>query len=88
MLPATSVLISEQYPRHKYQRPCRRCIGGIWEPGFKKDLRAAKFYLTKNVWVKALVKSQVTLLCILLKSESWNDSRKFQVTWKPSLKPT
>ena len=28
MLPATCVLISEQYPR-----PCRRCIGGIWEPG-------------------------------------------------------
>ena len=23
-----------------------------------------------------------------LKSESWNDSRKFQETWKPSLKPT
>ena len=32
MLPVTSVLISEKYPR-QYQRPCRRCIGGIWEPG-------------------------------------------------------
>ena len=31
MLPGTSVLISEQYPRH-YRRPCRRCIVGIWEP--------------------------------------------------------
>ena len=33
MLPATSVLISEQY-----QRPCRGCIGGIWEPGLTEQL--------------------------------------------------
>ena len=32
MLAATSVFISEQYLR-QYRRPCRRCIGGIWEPG-------------------------------------------------------
>ena len=31
------VLISEQYPR-QYRRPCRRCIGGILEPGFKDIL--------------------------------------------------
>ena len=35
-----------------------------------------------------LRKTQETLLCISLKSESWNDSRKFQTTWKPSSKPT
>ena len=51
-------------------------------------VEAAKVYVTKNACVKTSVKSQVTLLCISLKSESWNDSRKFQVTWKPSLKPT
>ena len=45
--------------------------------------KTAKFYLTKNVGVNAHVKSQVPLLCISLKLESWNDSRKFQVTWKP-----
>ena len=37
MLPATSVLISEQYPR-QYQRPCRRCIGGVREPGFTETI--------------------------------------------------
>ena len=42
--------------------------------------RAAKFYSPKNACVKASVKSQVILLCISLKSESSNDSRKFQVT--------
>ena len=31
-LPATSVLISEHYPR-QYRRPCHRCIRGMWEPG-------------------------------------------------------
>ena len=36
----------------------------------EQDLRAAKFYLTKNVCVKASVKSQVTLLWISLKSQS------------------
>ena len=30
MLPATSILISEQYPG-QYRRPCRRCNGRIWD---------------------------------------------------------
>ena len=34
MLPATSVLILQQYPR-QYWRPCRRCISSIWEPGLR-----------------------------------------------------
>ena len=33
-------------------------------------VEAAKVYLTKSACVKASVKSQVTLLCISLKSES------------------
>ena len=45
--------------------------------------KTAKFYLTKNACVNAHVKSQVPLLCISLKLDSWNDSRKSQVTWKP-----
>jgi len=33
-LPAAFVLILKQYSR-QYRRPCRRCIGGIWEPGLR-----------------------------------------------------
>ena len=39
--PATSVLLSEQYPR-QYRRPWRRCITGIWEPGFLTMCQARK----------------------------------------------
>ena len=35
MLAATSVLISEPYPR-QYRRPCLSCIGGIYKPGLAK----------------------------------------------------
>ena len=38
--------------------------------------RAAKFYFTTDTCVKTEVKSQVIILRISLKSESWNDSGK------------
>ena len=38
--------------------------------------RAAKFYFTKDTSVKTKVKSQVIILRISLKSESWDDSGK------------
>ena len=51
MLPATSILITEQYPR-QYRRPCCRCIGGIWKPGFKGIQESLEFWISKSrYWI-------------------------------------
>ena len=61
----TKRTVSEMFFRLKYS-----FINSELLVVFTLGLRAAKFYLTKNSWLKAEVKSQLTLLCISLKSES------------------
>ena len=78
MLPATSVLISEQYPR-QYRRPCRRCIGGIWEPGLRQEENKKYVLLGLTVisFVQYLWSKTNTFITDTWDTINWRDTTHF-----------
>ena len=79
MLPTTSVHVLEQHPR-QFRQPCRRCIGGIREPGFFYsqplssvshifrflDRMQPSLYVLTSLFAFSLLLSSQLMLCLLL----------------------
>ena len=79
MLPTTSVHVLQQHPR-QFRQPCRRCIGGIREPGFFYsyplssvshifrflDRMQPSLYVLTSLFAFSLLLSSQLMLCLLL----------------------